>query len=29
MSREVVLGPVEEAGDRGLERLDIVTLVFL
>src|SRR5262249_30671531 len=28
-SREVVLGPVDEAGDRGLARLDFVTLVFL
>jgi hypothetical protein len=28
-SREVLLGPVEEACDRGLERLDIMTLVFL
>jgi hypothetical protein len=28
-SREVVLGPVEEPYDRGLERLDILTLVFL
>jgi hypothetical protein len=28
-SREVVLGPVDEAQDRGLERLGILTLVFL
>jgi len=27
-SREVVLGAVEEPYDRGLERLDILTLVF-
>jgi hypothetical protein len=28
-SREVFLGPVEEPCDRGLERLDILPLVFL
>ena len=28
-SREVILNPVDEAGHRGLERLDILTLVFL
>jgi hypothetical protein len=28
-SREVLLGPVEKAGDRSLERFDIVTLLFL
>ena len=28
-SREVLLNPIDEAGDRGLERLDILTLVFL
>jgi hypothetical protein len=28
-SREVILGSVEEPYDRGLERLDILTLVFL
>jgi hypothetical protein len=28
-SREVLLNPVDEAGHRGLERLDILTLIFL
>ena len=28
-SREVVLGSIEEPQHRGLERLDILTLVFL
>ena len=28
-SREVLLNPVDEAGHRGLERLGILTLVFL
>ena len=28
-SREVLLNPVDEAADRGLERLDILALVFL
>jgi hypothetical protein len=28
-SREVILGAVEEPYDRGLERLGILTLVFL
>src|SRR6516165_2573127 len=28
-SREVLLGPVEEAGDRCLERLHILTVLFL
>jgi len=28
-SPEVLLNPIDEAGDRGLERIDILTLIFL